>query len=145
MNLNKLTPLSGSVKKRKRLGRGNGSGLGKSAGRGDKGAGQRSGYKKRPWFEGGQMSLARRLPMRGFRNNFKKHYQIVNLDLIAETGLKYVDVSILYEKGLIKTYLKPVKILGNGELKSKVDITASVFSETAKKKIEKAGGTAKVQ
>ena len=95
MNLNKLTPLSGSVRKRKRLGRGNGSGLGKSAGRGDKGAGQRSGYKKRPWFEGGQMSLARRLPMRGFRNIFKKHYQIVNLDVIAETGLKYVDVSIL--------------------------------------------------
>ena len=142
MRLDSLKPVKGSTKNRKRVGRGHGSGLGKSAGRGDKGAGQRSGFKRRSWFEGGQMSIARRLPMRGFTNIFKKEFQIVNLDRIEALNLADVDAQILKDNGLIRSALKPVKILGNGELKSKINVTATVFSETAKQKIEKAGGTA---
>ena len=145
MRLDSLKPVKGSTKNRKRVGRGHGSGLGKSAGRGDKGAGQRSGFKRRSWFEGGQMSIARRLPMRGFTNIFKKEFQIVNLDRIEALNLPDVDAQILKDNGLIRSALKPVKILGNGELKSKINITATVFSETAKQKIEKAGGTASEQ
>ena len=88
MKLNSISPLPGSTKTRKRVGRGHGSGLGKSAGRGDKGAGQRSGFKRRAWFEGGQMPLARRLPMRGFKNIFKKEFQIVNLAFIFQLYLQ---------------------------------------------------------
>ena len=142
MKLDSLKPVEGSVKNRKRIGRGHGSGLGKSAGRGDKGAGQRSGFKRRSWFEGGQMSIARRLPMRGFTNIFKKEFQIVNIDKISSLDLERIDAQILKEKGLIRSALKPVKILGNGELNKKVHITASVFSKSAKQKIEEAGGTA---
>ena len=142
MKLNSLSPLPGSTKTRKRVGRGHGSGLGKSAGRGDKGAGQRSGFKRRAWFEGGQMPLARRLPMRGFRNIFKKEFQIVNIDSIEALGLGEVNAQILMDNGLIRSALKPVKILGNGDVKSKINLTATVFSKTAKEKIEKAGGTA---
>ena len=142
MKLDSLKPVKGSVKNRKRIGRGHGSGLGKSAGRGDKGAGQRSGFKRRSWFEGGQMSIARRLPMRGFTNIFKKEFQIVNIDKIASLGLEQVDAQTLKERGLIRSALKPVKILGNGDLNKKVYITATVFSKSAKQKIEEAGGTA---
>ena len=142
MKLDSLKPVKGSIKNRKRIGRGHGSGLGKSAGRGDKGAGQRSGFKRRSWFEGGQMSIARRLPMRGFTNIFKKEFQIVNIDKISSLDLERIDAQILKEKGLIRSALKPVKILGNGELNKKVHITASVFSKSAKQKIEEAGGTA---
>ena len=144
MKLNSLSPINGSTKSRKRVGRGHGSGLGKSAGRGDKGAGQRSGFKRRAWFEGGQMPLARRLPMRGFHNLFKKDFQIVNINRIEALGLKEVNAQILKDNGLIRSALKPVKILGNGDMKSKIDITATVFSKSAKEKIEKAGGTATV-
>ena len=144
MKLNSLSPINGSTKSRKRVGRGHGSGLGKSAGRGDKGAGQRSGFKRRAWFEGGQMPLARRLPMRGFHNLFKKDFQIVNINRIEALGLKEVNAQILKENGLIRSAMKPVKILGNGDMKSKIDITATVFSQSAKEKIEKAGGTATV-
>ena len=144
MKLNLLSPINGSTKSRKRVGRGHGSGLGKSAGRGDKGAGQRSGFKRRAWFEGGQMPLARRLPMRGFHNLFKKDFQIVNIDRIEALGLKEVNPQILKENGLIRSALKPVKILGSGDIKSKIDIIATVFSQSAKEKIEKAGGTATV-
>ena len=142
MKLDSLKPVKGSIKNRKRIGRGHGSGLGKSAGRGDKGAGQRSGFKRRSWFEGGQMSIARRLPMRGFTNIFKKEFQIVNIDKILSLGLEQVDAQVLKEKGLIRSALKPVKILGNGDLNKKVHITATVFSKSAKQKIEEAGGTA---
>ena len=145
MRLDSLKPVKGSTKNRKRVGRGHGSGLGKSAGRGDKGAGQRSGFKRRSWFEGGQMSIARRLPMRGFTNIFKKEFQIVNLDRIEALNLDDVDAQTLKDIGLIRSALKPVKVLGNGELKSKINVTATVFSETAKQKIEKAGGTASEQ
>ena len=142
MKLNSIPPLPGSTKTRKRVGRGHGSGLGKSAGRGDKGAGQRSGFKRRAWFEGGQMPLARRLPMRGFKNIFKKEFQIVNIDSIEALGLEEVNAQTLMDNGLIRSALKPVKILGNGDVKSKLNLTATVFSKSAKEKIEKAGGTA---
>ncbi|MBT5411415.1 MAG: 50S ribosomal protein L15 [Nitrosomonadales bacterium] len=142
MKLNLLTPVEGSVKNRKRVGRGHGSGLGRSSGRGDKGAGQRSGFKRRAWFEGGQMSLARRLPKRGFTNIFKKEFQIVNLEKIESLGLSAITAKDLFENGLIRSVLKPVKVLGDGKLSSKIDITATAFSLTAKTKIEEAGGAA---
>ena len=145
MKLDSLTPVPGSTKNRKRLGSGAGSGLGKSSGRGDKGAQQRSGYKRRPWFEGGQMALARRLPKRGFTNLFRKEFQIVNLEAIENLGLDTVDAQILADNGLVRSALKPIKILANGELKLKVTVTASAFSESAKEQIEQAGGTATVQ
>lgn len=145
MKLDSLTPVPGSIKNRKRVGRGAGSGLGKSSGRGDKGAQQRSGFKRRPWFEGGQMALARRLPKRGFTNLFRKEFQIVNLEAIENLGLDTVDAQILADNGLVRSALKPIKILADGELKLKVTVTASAFSESAKEQIEQAGGTATVQ
>jgi len=145
MKLDSLTPVPGSIKNRKRVGRGAGSGLGRSSGRGDKGAQQRSGFKRRPWFEGGQMALARRLPKRGFTNLFRKEFQIVNLEAIENLGLDTVDAQILADNGLVRSALKPIKILANGELKLKVTVTASAFSESAKEQIEQAGGTATVQ
>ena len=144
MNLSTLNPVKGSVKDRKRVGRGHGSGLGKSSGRGDKGAGQRSGFKKRPWFEGGQMSLARRLPKKGFINIFKKEFQIVNLNLIEKLNIKNVTVSVLKEYGLVKSLFVPIKILAGGVINKKITIEANSFSVPAKKAIEKAGGTCKV-
>ena len=145
MKLDSLTPVPGSTKNRKRVGRGAGSGLGRSSGRGDKGAQQRSGFKRRPWFEGGQMALARRLPKRGFTNLFRKEFQIVNLEAIENLGLDTVDAQILADNGLVSSALKPIKILADGELKLKVTVTASAFSESAKEQIEQAGGTATVQ
>jgi len=142
MKLNLLVPIEGSVKNRKRVGRGHGSGLGRSSGRGDKGAGQRSGFKRRPWFEGGQMSLARRLPKRGFTSIFKKEFQIINLEKIDALGLTILGPEEMLKHGLIRSSLKPVKILAQGDLKMKVEITATAFSDSAKLKIEKAGGTA---
>ncbi len=145
MKLDSLTPVPGSTKNRKRVGRGAGSGLGRSSGRGDKGAQQRSGFKRRPWFEGGQMALARRLPKRGFTNLFRKEFQIVNLEAIENLGFDTVDAQILADNGLVRSALKPIKILADGELKLKVTVTASAFSESAKEQIEQAGGTATVQ
>jgi len=144
MNLSMLKPNKGSVKGRKRIGRGHGSGLGKSSGRGDKGAGQRSGFKRRPWFEGGQMSLARRLPKKGFTNIFKKEFQIINIYSIEKLDKEIVTVSILKERGLIKSLFIPIKILGEGVINKKIIIEANSFSVSAKKAIEKAGGTCKV-
>ena len=141
MKLDSLSPEKGSVSKRKRIGRGHGSGLGKTSGRGHKGAGQRSGNKKRAWFEGGQMPLARRLPRKGFTNIFKEKFQIVNVGDI--TNLKdgsVVDPVVLKDIGLIRSSLKPVKILGNGSIEKKIKISASAFSNVAKEKIKKAGG-----
>ena len=144
MKLNELSPAPGSIKNTKRRGRGHGSGLGKSAGRGNKGAGQRSGFKRRPWFEGGQMPLARRLPMRGFTNNFRKEFQIVNLKNIDKLGLSKIDSKILFDHGLISSALKPVKLLGFGDIKSKIDIEITACSQSAKDKIEKIGGSVKL-
>ena len=145
MKLDSLTPVPGSTKNRKRVGRGPGSGLGRTSGRGEKGAQARSGFKRRPWFEGGQMALARRLPKRGFTNLFRKEFQIVNLEAIENLGLDTVDAQILADNGLVRSALKPIKILAEGELKLKVTVIASAFSESAKEKIEQAGGTATVQ
>ena len=141
MKLDSLSPVKGSVSKRKRIGRGHGSGLGKTSGRGHKGSGQRSGNKKRAWFEGGQMPLARRLPRRGFTNIFKENFQIVNLgDLTNLKDGSIIDPIFLKESGLIRSSLKPVKILGNGSIAKKIKISASAFSSVAKEKIENAGG-----
>jgi len=142
VKLDSLKPSKGSIKNNKRIGRGHGSGLGKTSGRGHKGAGQRSGNKRRAWFEGGQMPLARRLPRRGFTNIFKEEIQIVNIsDLIRIEKNSEIDPVVLQENGLIRSSLKPVKILGEGDIDKKLDVTASSFSESAKNKIEKAGGT----
>lgn len=141
MKLSSLSPSKGSVSKRKRVGRGHGSGLGKTSGRGHKGAGQRSGNKKRAWFEGGQMPLARRLPRRGFTNIFREKFQIVNIgDLNEVKEGTIIDSVYLEDNGYIRSSLKPVKILGNGKINKKITISASSFSGSAKEKIEKFGG-----
>ncbi len=137
----KLVKPVNSIKKSKRVGRGNGSGLGRTSGRGHKGAGQRSGFKHRYWFEGGQMPLYRRVPMRGFNNsNFQKSYEIVNLSSISKIKAKNIDSEVLFKNGLISSLFAAVKILGNGDIDKAYNITASSFSESAAKKIEEAGG-----
>ena len=105
MRLDSLAPVKGSIKKNKRRGRGHGSGLGKLSGRGNKGAGQRSGFKKRAWYEGGQMPLSRRLPKRWFTNNFKKEFQIVNLSKLEEIKDKAIDANLLFQKGVVRSSL----------------------------------------
>lgn len=146
MKLNSLKPSKGATKSKKRSGRGGGSGLGRTAGRGEKGYHARSGSKNRSWFEGGQMPLHRRLPKRGFSNSlFRKTYQVVNLQAINELGLETVDAQILHEKGLVQSALQPIKILGDGNIESSVKVTASCFSKSAKEKIEQAGGSIEVQ
>ena len=145
MKLDSLKPSKGSIKNKKRIGRGHGSGLGKTSGRGHKGSGQRSGNKRRAWFEGGQMPLARRLPRRGFTNIFKEEIQIVNIsDLNRIEKNSEIDPVVLQENGMIRSSLKPVKILGQGDIDKKLNVTASAFSASAKNKIEKAGGTATI-
>ena len=145
MKLDSLKPSKGSIKNKKRIGRGHGSGLGKTSGRGHKGAGQRSGNKRRAWFEGGQMPLARRLPRRGFTNIFKEEIQIVNIsDLNRIEKNSEIDPVVLQENGMIRSSLKPVKILGEGDIDKKLNVTASAFSASAKNKIVKAGGTATI-
>ncbi len=147
MSLSKLTPAKGSVRKKtKRLGRGTASGQGTTAGRGMNGQKSRSGSKRRPWFEGGQMPLQRRVPKRGFSNKrFRQEFQVVNIhDLNLIEGVKEINADKLIEFGLIKEPNKPVKILGYGEMTNAISITADAFSETAKEKIEKAGGKALV-
>jgi large subunit ribosomal protein L15 len=141
MNLGSLSPAPGSVKKRKRVGRGQGSGHGGTSCRGHKGQRSRAGSKIRPWFEGGQMPLQRRLPKRGFTNIFKKTFQIVNVrDLARLEKTKDVTPASLYESGLVSKKNVPVKVLGDGELEKAVNITAHAFTASAKEKIEKAGG-----
>ena len=146
MNLHELSPAPGSVKSAFRKGRGHGSGNGKTAGRGHKGQWARSGGGVRPGFEGGQMPLARRLPKRGFHNIFGTTYAPVNvsaLDKAFDDGAT-VTVEALIEKGLIKKALDGVKILGNGELSKKLTVQVNAYSESAKQKIEAAGGKAEV-
>lgn len=146
MKLDSLKPSKGATKSKKRSGRGGGSGLGRTAGRGEKGYHARSGSKNRSWFEGGQMPIHRRLPKRGFSNSlFRKTYQVVNLQAINELGLETVDAQILHEKGLVQSALQPIKILGDGNIESSVKVTASCFSKSAKEKIEQAGGSIEVQ
>ncbi len=138
-----LTPASGSTRGRKRLGRGNASGQGRTAGRGMNGYHSRSGSKRLVWREGGQMPLQRRIPKRGFSNApFRKEIQIVNLETLERLGVAKIDPAVLQAKGAIKKATKPVKILGMGELKSGLEVTAHAFSKAAIEKIEKAGGKA---
>ena len=143
MDLGTLKPTMGSRSSSKRIGRGNGSGQGRTAGKGHKGYQSRSGTKERFHFEGGQTPLMRRLPKRGFSNyGFRKEVQIVNLEKIDSLKIEKVDVNILHEKGVIKKIDVPVKILGNGDVKNPIIITADMFSESAIRKLEKAGGKA---
>ncbi len=142
MDLSNLNPAKGATRGRKRIGRGNATGQGRTAGKGHKGYKSRSGATSKLYFEGGQMSLARRLPKRGFTNIFSKDIQIVNVSVIEKLGLKKIDVDTLYDKGAISKKNVPVKILGNGDIKSSVEICAHFFSQSAITKIEKAGGKA---
>ncbi|EPR42639.1 ribosomal protein L15 [Desulfovibrio sp. X2] len=144
MQLHELYPFPEERQTRKRVGRGKGSGLGKTSGKGHKGQRARSGGGKKAGFEGGQMPLQRRLPKRGFKNLTRVEYAPVNLDtlLAAFEGVSEITVEAIYEKGLCAERL-PVKVLGRGELSAAVTIEAHRFSGSAKEKIEKAGGTAK--
>ena len=146
MKLNSLGPTKGATSNRKRVGRGHGSGLGRTAGRGEKGYHSRSGSKNRSWFEGGQMPIHRRLPKRGFSNYpFRKNYQIVNLRDLGGLNLDEIDPKVLYDNGLINSFLQPVKVLGDGEVKKAIKVKATKFSQSAVLKIEKAGGAVEVE
>jgi large subunit ribosomal protein L15 len=142
MNLSNLHPAKNSRKDRKRVGRGPGSGYGKTAGRGTKGQKSISGYSRKRAFEGGQMPLNRRLPKRGFTNIFRKEYSPVNLDRLENIKKAEINLKDLVKAGIIKKETEPVKILGRGKLSSAKTIHAHKFSESAQKKIEKAGGKA---
>jgi large subunit ribosomal protein L15 len=144
MNLSSLRPAIGSLKSRRRIGRGTGSGMGGTSTRGHKGAKSRSGYKSKLGFEGGQMPLQRRLPKFGFTNPNRVEYKSVNLDVLQQivesTNTSLIDVNFLVNNGLASKR-ELIKILGRGELKSKVNVTAHGFSASAIAAIEKVGGT----
>ena len=140
ITLANLKPAKGAVKERKRIGRGPGSGYGKTAGRGMNGQKSRSGYSRKRGFEGGQMPLSRRVPKRGFTNIFKKQYAIINLDTIEKTGLEEIKLEDFIEKKLARNNGCKIKILGDGKLTRKVHVHAHKFSKTAEEKIKKAGG-----
>lgn len=142
MKLHDLSPAKGSRRPRKRIGRGPGSGLGKTAGRGHKGQRSRSGFSQRRGFEGGQMPLVRRVPKRGFTNIFRRDYAVVNLRDLAELEGE-ITPEVLLEKGLVGRG-KPVKVLADGELKKALTVKAHKFSAAARAKIESAGGQCEV-
>ena len=146
MRLDTIQPAVGATTSKKRLGRGTGSGLGKTSGKGHKGQWARSGGGVRPGFEGGQMPLTRRVPKRGFNNHFKKEYVIVNLDVLNENFAagSVVDMEALLDRNLVKSVKNAagLKVLGNGELSVNLTVKAAKFSASAKEAIEKAGGTA---
>ncbi len=147
--LSNLKYAEGSRKKRKRVGRGEGSGHGGQATRGMNGQRSRSGSKKRAWFEGGQMPLQRRIPKFGFTNIFKEIYQVVNLNALQRIANenkieKILNLEELKNLGLISSTKKPVKILGKGELKAKINLEVNAVSQSAKEKIESAGGSIKL-
>ena len=146
MKLHELSPAEGSAKKAWRVGRGTGSGNGKTAGKGHKGQNARSGGGVRPGFEGGQIPLYRKLPKRGFHNKFAKTYSIVNVDVFNkfEDGA-VVDLAALMEKKIVRKANDGLKVLGNGEITKKITVKAAVFSATAKEKIEAAGGKIEVE
>ena len=146
MKLHELSPAPGSVKDSYRKGRGPGSGNGKTAGKGHKGQNARSGGGVRPGFEGGQLPLYRKLPKRGFKNHFAVNYAIVNvsaLDVFNDGDT--VNLDALMAKGIIKKPLDGLKVLGNGEITKKLTVEASIFSASAKEKIEAAGGKTEVK
>ena len=145
MKLHELSPAAGSAKSVYRKGRGPASGNGKTAGKGHKGQNARTGGGVRPGFEGGQIPLYRRLPKRGFHNVFAKHYTIVNVDAlnVFEDG-SVVSAETLIENGIINNVFDGIKILGNGEISKKLTVKASIFSASAKEKIEAVGGKTEV-
>ena len=142
MNLSNLKPAKGARTNRQRVGRGPGSGWGKTAGRGSKGQLQGSGYSRKRDFEGGQMPLVRRVPKRGFTNVFRTEYTVVNLDSLARIAKKEIGIKDLVASGLIKRETERVKVLGRGEIASAKTVHAHKFSESALKKIEEKGGKA---
>ncbi len=145
MKLHELRPAVGSKKKSKRLGRGPGSGRGKTAGKGHKGLLARAGNPNLAGFEGGQMPLARRLPKRGFHNPFRVEYSIVNLQaLSALSDVDEITPALLHDRGIVKKRSRPIKILGVGELTKPLVVEAHKFSQSALQKIQQAGGQAKV-
>jgi large subunit ribosomal protein L15 len=145
MNLHELAPARGAKKRRKRIGRGPGSGHGKTATKGHKGLLARSGGGKRPGFEGGQMPLVRRLPKFGFRNPSRVEYAIVNLTCLVDwTGSETITPQAMVDAGLVKRKKRPIKILGNGELKKPLVVQAHKFSKSAEAKIQAAGGRVEV-
>ncbi|HLY62481.1 MAG TPA: 50S ribosomal protein L15 [Terriglobia bacterium] len=145
IHIGTLRPPRGANKSRKRIGLGMGSGHGKTATRGSKGQRSRAGSRLRPGFEGGQMPLHRRVPKRGFTNIFKKYFALVNLkDLEKFSAEEAITPEFLIKRGVIKKLLDGLKVLGEGELKAPLQISAHHFSKTAKEKIEKAGGKAEV-
>ena len=144
VNLSSLRPPSGQRHARKRVGRGMGSGHGKTSSRGSKGQGSRSGTRFRPGFEGGQMPLHRRLPKRGFHNLFRKRFAIVNLKQIALLGEAAVSPELLLKRRLIRKLYDGLKVLGEGELTTPVNISAHQFSRSAREKILQAGGKVEI-
>ena len=146
MSLNKLRPPKGARRNKKRVGRGPGSGHGKTASRGSKGAKSRSGFRFKRGFEGGQMPLHRRVPKRGFHNPFRIEYAVVNLDTLAEVfeAGSAVTPELLRERGLVRQPDAKVKVLGRGDIAKNLTIKAHKFSGTAAEKIAAAGGTAEV-
>ena len=146
MKLHELSPVEGSKKKSKRIGRGHGSGWGKTAGKGHKGQKARSGGSIRPGFEGGQMPLQRRVPKRGFNNIFAKNVVAVNLSVLNRkfNDGDTVDVEALRAAGVVKNGFDAVKVLGNGKIDKKLNVKVSAYSESAKAAIEAAGGKAEV-
>jgi large subunit ribosomal protein L15 len=146
MELNTLRPAPGAKRPRKRIGRGPGSGNGKTAGRGHKGQRSRSGYSRRYGFEGGQMPLVRRIPKRGFTNIFRVEFQVVNLRDLERVFADKDQVSpdVLVERGLVRSNKGPIKILAKGKLTKKLTIQAHKFSKSAQAEIEAAGGSCEV-
>ena len=145
MELSKLKPAPGSTKTRRRVGRGSGSGMGKTSTRGHKGQKARSGGSIQPWMHGGQMPLHLRLPKRGFRNIFKQEFQIVNLGGLSGIPTDQpITAEVLKKHGKIKSLSIPVKILGQGEVEAPVTVVVNACSDTARKKIEAAGGKVEV-
>ena len=145
MKMHELAPAFGSTKEAKRIGRGHGSGNGKTAGKGHKGQKARAGHGMRPGFEGGQMPLQRRIPKRGFNNIFAEEWAAINLSALEvfEDGMTVTPVELI-EYGIIKKIDDGIKIMGNGELTKKLTVQAAKFTATAKEKIEAAGGKAEV-
>jgi large subunit ribosomal protein L15 len=146
MDLSNLKPAKGSKQTRKRVGRGEGSGYGVTAGRGHKGAQSRSGYKQKRGFEGGQMPLHRRIPKRGFHNPFRTEYAVVNLDALADRfdAGTVVTPELLRERGLVRGSGQPIKVLARGDIPKKLTVRAHKFSGKAAEKIAAAGGAAEV-
>jgi large subunit ribosomal protein L15 len=142
MKLHELSPAEGSKHSRKRVGRGPGSGLGKTSGRGEKGQKSRTGYSGRPGFEGGQMPLVRRVPKRGFTNIWRTEYAVINISDLAPLGSTEGEITpeVLARRGLVRSGA-PVKVLGDGEIATAIQVKANKFSKSARAKIEAAGGT----